>query len=134
MNATHKYSVFSPFALGGFTTSALALFLALIGAHGPAPFGAIEIPLKLRTGGTAILVYGGTFILPIFLGLLGAGMGAYAFQSIERSEGRMKGNGPAVFSVFLGLFAVIIATLCTFAVLIYPVLFDTGMGTREIMK
>ncbi len=83
----HKNAVLCPMAIGGFSISILALVLALIGAHGPYPFGAIRIPLKMLEGGTAILVYGGTLLLPIFLGLLGAGMGAWGFQTIERSEG-----------------------------------------------
>lgn len=110
-------------AMGGFVLSVLSQILAYLGTFGPAPFGAIRIPFKALEGAQALLVYGGTFIFPILLGLLGAGLGAYSFQSIDRSGGHLKGNAAAVFAVLLGLFSVVISTIGTFAVLIYPLIY-----------
>jgi hypothetical protein len=109
-----------PVAVTGFGISVIAVVLAFVGTFGPAPFGAVRIPVVQLSGFQAILVYGGTFLLPLLLGVAGAYTGSYAFTTIERSEGRLKGHSGAVFAVLLGLFSVVLAGSATYAVLIAP--------------
>ena len=60
--------------------------------------------------------------LPIFLGVLAALLGGYAFRKIERSEVNLSGDGFAFFSIMIGMFAALIGICTTFARLIWPIL------------
>lgn len=135
MNATataiQTRKVWCPAALAGLGLSLTGFLLSILGTHGPKPFGAVRFPLTRLTGFDAILVYGGTFLLPIALGALGAGMGAYAFQSIDRSKGRLKGDGPAVFAVLVGIFTIIIAGITSLAILGYPAMDPAVFGNTR---
>jgi hypothetical protein len=114
-------TVVSPIALAGLAIAFVALTLVIIGMVGGKPYGlALRFPVEKLTGFKAIYVYGLSFVGPIVLGLLAAGLGATAFTSIERSNGRLIGNGAAVFSILIGLLSVVTATIISFAVLVYP--------------
>jgi hypothetical protein len=49
-------------------------------------------------------------------------LGGHSFRSIERSQGQYAGDGPAFFSLMIGLFAMIIGACTTFAALIWPMI------------
>ncbi len=106
-------------AVAGIVFAIIALALAVFGVY--SPWGALRFPVEQRlTGAWAVVGYGGTFVLPIFLGLVGAVLGGRSIAVTEQSNGKLHGEGLAVFSIMIGLFATIIGSVCTFAGLIWP--------------
>jgi hypothetical protein len=96
-----------------------ALALALLGVY--SPWGALRFPVSQQlTGFSAVLGYGGTFVLPIVLGIGAALLGGHSFRTIEQSQGKLGGDGFAFFSLMVGMFAVVIGACSTFAALIWP--------------
>lgn len=97
----------------------VALALAILGVY--SPWGALRFPVERKFFGfQALVVYGGTCVLPIILGLGAAMLGGRAFKTIERSSGQLVGDGPAFFSLMISLFAAIIGLCTTFVTLIWP--------------
>jgi hypothetical protein len=95
----------------------IALGLAILGVYNPT--GVLRFPIREPLKGTdAILLYGGTFILPIVLGVIAALLGGHSFQTIESAQVKLSGDGFAFFSMMIGLFAAIIGVCTTFAGLI----------------
>jgi hypothetical protein len=96
-----------------------ALALAVFGVY--SPWGALRFPVSQQLSGFAAVVgYGGTCVLPVFLGIGAALLGGHSFRTIERSHGKLGGDGFAFFSLMIGLFAVVIGVCSTFATLIWP--------------
>jgi hypothetical protein len=108
-------TLFSLGALG------LALVAAGLGVLALTPYaGALKFPRPTLEGSRATLVYGGTFILPIVLGILAALMGGRAVLVADRANGRIGGPGPGVFAILIGLAAAVLGGVTTFVALIYP--------------
>jgi hypothetical protein len=115
----HPHSQLCPSAVAGIVSAVLALGLAIFGVY--SPWGALRFPVEQKlTGGLALLGYGGTFVVPIVLGLLGTLLGSHAVRVTAHSEGKLHGEGLGVFSIMIGVFAAIIGGVCTFAALIWP--------------
>ena len=109
----------SPEAFVGLLLSLAAVALALFGVF--SPWGALRFPLTPKLSGTdAVLAYGATCVLPIPLGLGAGWLGGQAYRRIEISQGAVGGDGLAFFSIMIGLFAVIIGAVTTFAALVWP--------------
>lgn len=116
-------SPLSPSAIVGFVLAIFAIALALFGTYNP--WGALKVPLQPRLFGiSGILFYGGTFVLPIFLGIVASLFGGLAMKSIEDAHGKLHGAGHAVFAVMIGLFAAVLAGVNVFSALIWPMLVD----------
>lgn len=106
-------------AAAALALSAVALLLATLGVF--IPRGGLSYPVSLKLTGTgAFLVYGVTFVLPIFLGLGAAVLGGRAYRAIERQQGQLGGDGLAFFGLMIGFFAAAIGATTTFAGLIWP--------------
>ncbi|MCE9530481.1 MAG: hypothetical protein K8T89_05030 [Planctomycetes bacterium] len=109
----------SPEAAAALALAIFAVGLAILGVY--SPWGALRFPVEMKLHGTnAVLAYGGTCVLPIFLGLGAAGLAGLSYRSMERSQGKLGGEGPAFFSLLTSLFAVVIGACTTFATLIWP--------------
>jgi len=108
-------TVFSLVALG------LAVLAAGLAVLGLTPYsGALYYPRRPLEGAHATVVYGGPFLLPIALGIVGAAMGGRAVVVVDRARGRIGGAGPGVFAILIGLFATVLGAVTTFAALVYP--------------
>jgi hypothetical protein len=106
-----------------FSLAALGLALAAAGLAvlGLTPWaGAIKFPRPTLEGSRAALVYGGTFVLPIVLGVVAALMGGRAVLVADRANGRVGGAGPGVFAILIGLGAAVLGGVSTFVALVYP--------------
>ena len=82
--------------------------------------GGLDVPRSTLEGSRATLVYGGTFVLPIALGIGAAMMCGRAVVVTDRSDGRVGGVGPGVFAILIGLFTAVLGAVTTFVALIYP--------------
>jgi hypothetical protein len=110
-----------PFATSSVMALALALIAVGLAIFGTTPYaGALNFPHRPLQGTQATLVYGGTFLLPIALGFAAAFFAYRGLQAADRSEGRLRGWGLSIFAIFIGLFAVALGAISTFAGLIYP--------------
>lgn len=107
-------------AVLGLVLSLMALPLVAGESHlgGLSP---VRFPLgEAVTGTAAVWKYGLFAVLPILLGLAGAGLGAHAIGVIDKSDDTLRGHGPAVFAILTGLLAVVAGGVAVFAGLIYP--------------
>ena len=117
----HPEAQVCPTALTALILSVIALTLAVLG--GSNSWGGLRFPAEQKLVGIwAVVIYGGTFVLPIILGLGAALLGGHSMLVTEGSNGKLYGEGYAVFSMFFGLFAMIIGAVCTFAALIWPLM------------
>jgi len=108
-------------AVLGLSLAIVAIGLAILGVYNP--WDALRFPTEQKLSGiTAILAYGTTCVLPIGLGVAGAGFGGLAFRAIERSKGKLGGDGAAFFSLMVGLFAAVIGSCTTFAAIVWPMM------------
>jgi len=96
--------------------SILAVALAIIGVYNP--WNSLRFPVE--RGQVGWLAAAAFCLLPIALGVTAALLGGHSVRSLERSHGKIIGDGPAFFSLMIGLFAVTIGICTTFASIVWP--------------
>jgi len=96
----------------------VAVLLAIVGVYNP--WNTLRFPVE--QGNVRWLPAIGFSLLPIALGAFAALLGGHSVRSLDRSHGKVIGDGPAFFSLMIGLFAVTIGACTTFAGLIWPLM------------
>ncbi len=122
--ATKKAPV-HPTAVAALAVSLLAIVLAFYGSLAAEKHVAGS-PLNEARGGAGLgLTQKNTarytvrivaFVLPIVLGIGGAVAGGRGMRLIEKADGRYRGDAAAVFAIFIGGFAAVIAGCMSLAV------------------
>lgn len=108
----------SRISLVALAISFVAITLALYGIT-PHARG-LNFPRQELTGTPALLIYGGTFVTPLLLGLIAAFMGGRSIALADRPGQTVGGAGPGTFAILIGLFAFVLGGTSTFVALIYP--------------
>ena len=109
---------FNATALISFILAASALFLALLGSL----FAGNQLRLLSMYGIVRALVVLVTYLGPIGMGLAAMYYGSMGLDQIEADRAHQRGDGFGVFAVLMGMLTVVIASIETFAHVIWPLL------------
>lgn len=109
-----------PLAITGILGLLLALLAVGLALYGVTPYPrTLVFPRQPLPSESATLIHAGTIVGPILLGLFAMALGQYTMGVVERSLGKKTGEGPAVFALFLGLLAVVLACVSGYVVFVH---------------
>jgi hypothetical protein len=108
----------APTGLAGVLLAFIGLGLAF---YGFTPFAqTLKYPQPTQPDESKMPLYALTMFAPMLLGFTAFCLGLLTPRIVERSGGKKAGEGPAMFSLLIGMLAFVLGGVGAFVVFVYP--------------